>query len=91
MTDQGLVCLPVPATRSGPDTVRPCRRDRSHASAPPVHGCGALKPGMTPDRLQGVTHHVPVRALGDQPDKLNRCSNQQADDLEARGMVIPSG
>ncbi|MFB0491680.1 hypothetical protein ABIE45_004266 [Methylobacterium sp. OAE515] len=91
MTDQGLVCLPVPPARSGPDTVRPCRRDRSHASAPLVHNRGVLEAGATPDRLKGVIHDISVRSPGDQLDKLNRYSDQQADDLEARGGVIPSG
>ena len=55
-----------------------------------MHDRVALDPGIVPGRLRGVIHHFSVRSLGDQLDKLNRYSDQQADDLEARGVVIPS-
>lgn len=70
--------------------VRLYRRDRGRYSASPVHDRVVLEPGVTPGRLKGVIHHFSVRSLGDQLDKLNRYSDQQADDLEARGVVIPT-
>ena len=70
--------------------VRLYRRDRGRYSASPVHDRVDLEPGVTPGRLKGVIHHFSVRSLGDQLDKLNRYSDQQADDLEARGVMIPS-
>ena len=70
--------------------VRLYRRDRGRYAASPVHDRVELEPGVSPGRLKGVIHHFSVRSLGDQLDKLNRYSDQQADDLEARGIVIPS-
>lgn len=70
--------------------VRLYRKDRGRYAASPVHDRVVLEPGVTPGRLRGVIHHFSVRSLGDQLDKLNRYSDQQADDLEARGVVIPS-
>ncbi|MCJ2126394.1 glycosyltransferase family 2 protein [Methylobacterium sp. J-077] len=69
--------------------VRLYRKDRGRYSASPVHDRVALEPGVTAGRLRGVIHHFSVRSLGDQLDKLNRYSDQQADDLEARGVTIP--
>ncbi len=65
------------------------RKDRGRYAASPVHDRVALEPGVTAGRLKGVIHHFSVRSLGDQLDKLNRYSDQQADDLEARGVTIP--
>ncbi|MGN8094165.1 glycosyltransferase family 2 protein [Methylobacterium sp. 22177] len=70
--------------------VRLYRKDRGRYAASPVHDRVALEPGVSPGRLRGVIHHFSVRSLGDQLDKLNRYSDQQADDLEARGVVIPT-
>ena len=70
--------------------VRLYRRDRGRYSPSPVHDRVELEPGVEPGRLRGVIHHFSVRSLGDQLDKLNRYSDQQADDLAARGVVIPS-
>ncbi|WP_246689562.1 glycosyltransferase family 2 protein [Methylobacterium sp. WL116] len=70
--------------------VRLYRKDRGRYSPSPVHDRVALEPGVEPGRLKGVIHHFSVRSLGDQLDKLNRYSDQQADDLEARGVAIPS-
>ena len=70
--------------------VRLYRKDRGRYAASPVHDRVELEPGVSPGRLKGVIHHFSVRSLGDQLDKLNRYSDQQVDDLEARGVVIPS-
>ncbi|MBP1178487.1 hypothetical protein JOE48_000451 [Methylobacterium sp. PvR107] len=70
--------------------VRLYRKDWGRYFASPVHYRVALEPGVKPARLRGVIHHFTVRSLGDQLGKLNRYSDQQADDLEARGVVIPT-
>ncbi|MEH3147939.1 MAG: glycosyltransferase family 2 protein [Methylobacterium frigidaeris] len=70
--------------------VRLYRRDRGRYSPSTVHDRVDLDPGATAGRLRGVIHHFSVRSLGDQLDKLNRYSDQQADDLAARGVRIPT-
>jgi hypothetical protein len=70
--------------------VRLYRRDRGRYSPSPVHDRVDLEPGTPTRRLRGVIHHFSVRSLGDQLDKLNRYSDQQADDLAARGVEIPT-
>lgn len=70
--------------------VRLYRKDKGRYAASPVHDRVALEPGVKSGRLRGVIHHFSVRSLGDQLDKLNRYSDQQADDLESRGVVIPT-
>jgi glycosyltransferase involved in cell wall biosynthesis len=70
--------------------VRLYRRSRGRYSASPVHDRVDLAPGVATARLRGKVHHFSVRSLGDQIEKLNRYSDQQADDLEARGIAIPT-
>ena len=70
--------------------VRLYRKDRGRYAPSPVHDRVALEPGVKPGRLRGVIHHFSVRSLGDQLAKLNRYSDQQADDLDARGVTIPA-
>jgi glycosyltransferase involved in cell wall biosynthesis len=70
--------------------VRLYRKDRGRYSPSTVHDRVDLEPGVTPGRLRARIAHFSVRSLGDQLDKLNRYSDQQADDLEARGVVIPT-
>lgn len=70
--------------------VRLYRKDRGRYSPSPVHDRVDLQPSASIGRLPGLVHHFSVRSLGDQLDKLNRYSDQQADDLEARGVVIPT-
>lgn len=70
--------------------VRLYRRDRGRYSPSPVHDRVALQPDASVGTLPGVVHHFSVRSLGDQLDKLNRYSDQQADDLAARGVSIPT-
>ena len=66
------------------------RKDRGRYSPSLVHDRIELFPGARAGRLRGVIHHFSVRSLGDQLDKLNRYSDQQARDLEARGVSIPT-
>ncbi|KQU01003.1 glycosyl transferase [Methylobacterium sp. Leaf469] len=70
--------------------VRLYRKDRGRYSPSPVHDRVDLAPGASVGTLRGVIHHFSVRSLGDQLDKLNRYSDQQADDLAARGVAIPT-
>jgi glycosyltransferase involved in cell wall biosynthesis len=70
--------------------VRLYRKDRGRYSPSLVHDRVELAPGVRPGRLAGVVHHFSVRSLGDQLDKLNRYSDQQARDLDLRGVSIPT-
>ena len=70
--------------------VRLYRKDRGRYSPSLVHDRVALDPGARVGRLKGILHHYSVRSLGDQIEKLNRYSDQQAHDLELRGVSIPA-
>ena len=69
--------------------VRLYRRDKGRYSPSPVHDRVDLLPGVREGELRGIVHHRSVRSLGDQIDKLNRYSDQQAADLEARNVSLP--
>ncbi|GJD89554.1 hypothetical protein BHAOGJBA_3082 [Methylobacterium hispanicum] len=69
--------------------VRLYRLDAGRYAPSPVHDRVELRPGIEPGLLRARVHHFSVRSLGDQLIKLNRYSDQQADDLEARGVTIP--
>jgi glycosyltransferase involved in cell wall biosynthesis len=70
--------------------VRLYRKDKGRYSASLVHDRVELARGVKPGSLRGVVHHFSVRSLGDQLDKLNRYSDQQAHDLDLRGVSIPT-
>lgn len=70
--------------------VRLYRRDRGRYSSSPVHDRVDMAPGTHLGRLRGIVHHFSVRSLGDQLGKLNRYSDQQADDLTDRRVAIPA-
>jgi glycosyltransferase involved in cell wall biosynthesis len=70
--------------------VRLYRRSRGRYSASPVHDRVELDRGTTVGRLHTKLHHFSVRSLGEQLEKLNRYSSQQAADLDARGISIPT-
>src|SRR4051812_652919 len=70
--------------------VRLYRKSRGRYSPSLVHDRVALDPGVRPGRLRPVVHHFSVRSLGDQLAKLNRYSDQQAEDLALRGVSIPT-
>lgn len=70
--------------------VRLYRRSRGRYSPSLVHDRVDLAPGASVGRLKEVIHHFSVRSLGDQIDKLNRYSDQQAQDLELRSVTIPT-
>jgi glycosyltransferase involved in cell wall biosynthesis len=70
--------------------VRLYRKDAGRYSSSPVHDRVDLKPGTRVGRLRGYIHHRSVRSLGNQIEKLNRYSDQQADDLDQRGVSIPT-
>jgi hypothetical protein len=70
--------------------VRLYRKDRGRYSPSLVHDRVELQTGASVGRLKGTVHHRSVRSLGDQIDKLNRYTDQQAIDLEVRGVTIPT-
>jgi glycosyltransferase involved in cell wall biosynthesis len=70
--------------------VRLYRRDKGRYSASLVHDRVVLAPDARIGWLKGIVHHKSVRSLGDQIDKLNRYSDQQAVDLDLRGVSIPT-
>ena len=70
--------------------VRLYRKDRGRYSPSLVHDRVALEPAARVGRLKGILHHYSVRSLGDQIEKLNRYSDQQAHDLDLRGVAIPA-
>lgn len=70
--------------------VRLYRRSRGRYSPSPVHDRVDLEPRARVGLLRGTIHHFSVRSLGDQVAKLNRYSDQQAADLDARGVTIPT-
>jgi len=70
--------------------VRLYHRDFGRYSASLVHDRVELRPGASVGRLKGIVHHRSVRSLGDQLNKLNAYSDQQATDLEIRGVTIPT-
>jgi glycosyltransferase involved in cell wall biosynthesis len=70
--------------------VRLYRKDWGRYSPSLVHDRVDLRPGTKVGQLKGIVHHRSVRSLGDQLSKLNRYSDQQAVDLEVRGVSIPT-
>jgi len=70
--------------------VRLYRKDWGRYSPSLVHDRVDLNPDAKVGKLKGVIHHWSVRSLGDQLAKLNRYSDQQAVDLEIRGVSIPT-
>ncbi|HRJ68464.1 MAG TPA: glycosyltransferase family 2 protein [Beijerinckiaceae bacterium] len=69
--------------------VRLYRRDKGRYSPSPVHDRVDLAPDARVARLKGVVHHFSVRSIGDQIAKLNAYTDQQVDDLAARGKHVP--
>lgn len=70
--------------------VRLYRRSKGRYNPSPVHDRVDMAEGTGIGSLRGILHHFSVRTLGDQIAKLHRYSDQQADDLAARGIVIPT-
>lgn len=70
--------------------VRLYRKDAGRYSPSIVHDRVELNPGVVVGNLKTRIHHRSVRSLGAQIEKLNKYTEQQADDLEKRGVTIPS-
>lgn len=70
--------------------VRLYRRSRGRYNPSPVHDRVDMTPGGVIGSLRGIIHHFSVRSLGDQIAKLDRYSDQQAEDLAGRGVFIPT-
>lgn len=70
--------------------VRLYRKDAGRYSTSIVHDRVDLRPGVKVGKLRTRIHHRSVRSLGAQIEKLNKYTEQQADDLEMRGVSIPT-
>jgi glycosyltransferase involved in cell wall biosynthesis len=70
--------------------VRLYRKDRGRYADSIVHDRVEFAPGATFRRLSGTIHHFSVRSIGDQMDKLNRYTDDQARDLAERGEHVPT-
>jgi glycosyltransferase involved in cell wall biosynthesis len=70
--------------------VRLYRKDRGRYASSIVHDRVAFPPGARFGRLKGTIHHFSVRSIGDQMDKLNRYTTDQARDLALKGGYVPT-
>lgn len=70
--------------------VRLYRKDRGRYAESIVHDRVEFPADAKFRRLKGTIHHFSVRSIGDQLDKLNRYTTQQALDLAARGQHVPT-
>jgi glycosyltransferase involved in cell wall biosynthesis len=70
--------------------VRLYRKDRGRYAASLVHDRVEFPSGARFGRLTGVIHHFSVRSIGDQLEKLNRYTTEQAADLAKRGEHVPT-
>jgi glycosyltransferase involved in cell wall biosynthesis len=70
--------------------VRLYRKDRGRYASSIVHDRVEFPPGARFRRLKGVIHHFSVRSIGDQMEKLNRYTSDQARDLALKGGHVPT-
>ncbi len=70
--------------------VRLYRKDRGRYADSIVHDRVEFPPDANFRRLRGTIHHFSVRSIGDQMEKLNRYTTDQARDLAARGGRVPT-
>jgi glycosyltransferase involved in cell wall biosynthesis len=70
--------------------VRLYRKDRGRYADSIVHDRVAFPPGARFQRLRGTIHHFSVRSIGDQLQKLNRYTDDQARDLADKGDHVPT-
>jgi glycosyltransferase involved in cell wall biosynthesis len=70
--------------------VRLYRKDRGRYASSIVHDRVEFPAGARFGRLKGVIHHFSVRSIGDQMDKLNRYTTDQARDLALKGGHVPT-
>jgi glycosyltransferase involved in cell wall biosynthesis len=70
--------------------VRLYRKDRGRYADSIVHDRVEFPPEARFRRLKGVIHHFSVRSIGDQLEKLNRYTDQQARDLALKGGHVPT-
>ena len=70
--------------------VRLYRKDVGRFSGSSVHDLVDLQPGTNIVYLKEIVHHYSVRSLGDQLEKFNRYTDQLVDDLDSRGVRIPT-
>jgi hypothetical protein len=70
--------------------VRLYRKDRGRYAASTVHDRVEFPADSRFRRLKGMIHHFSVRSIGDQIEKLNRYTSEQAADLASRGARVPT-
>jgi glycosyltransferase involved in cell wall biosynthesis len=70
--------------------VRLYRKDRGRYADSIVHDRVEFPPDARFRRLKGLIHHFSVRSIGDQLEKLNRYTDQQAQDLALKGAHVPT-
>jgi glycosyltransferase involved in cell wall biosynthesis len=70
--------------------VRLYRKDRGRYADSIVHDRVEFAAGAAFRQLSGIIHHFSVRSIGDQMDKLNRYTDDQARDLAERGEHVPT-
>jgi glycosyltransferase involved in cell wall biosynthesis len=70
--------------------VRLYRKDRGRYADSIVHDRVEFPPGSRFRRLRGTIHHFSVRSIGDQLQKLNRYTDDQARDLADKGGHVPT-
>jgi glycosyltransferase involved in cell wall biosynthesis len=74
----------------GLSPVRLYRRSKGRYSSSTVHDRVELAAGTKTGHCKSIILHHSVRSLGDQITKLNRYTDAQALNLEARGITIPA-
>lgn len=70
--------------------VRLYRKDRGRYADSIVHDRVEFPGGARFRRLKGTIHHFSVRSIGDQLQKLNRYTDDQARDLALKGGHVPT-
>jgi glycosyltransferase involved in cell wall biosynthesis len=70
--------------------IRLYKRSMGRYSPSTVHDRVVLGPGAKVGALKGVIRHYSVRSLGAEINKLNSYSDQQVDDLDMRGVTLPT-
>jgi glycosyltransferase involved in cell wall biosynthesis len=70
--------------------IRLYKRSKGRYSPSTVHDRVVLGPGVKVGSLKGIIRHRSVRSLGAEINKLNSYSDQQVDDLDMRGITLPT-
>ena len=74
---------------AGKRQIRLYDREKGRFSPSPVHDSVQMQAGARTGRLQGVVHHRSQPSLRFAVDKMNRYSDMQVADMQAKGRHIP--